>query len=97
MLLHGLTFANNPKVLLKVKLSETCPLPIGVAKGPFKAIVFFLIDFIDSVGILDLPSTKTGWTSISSHSIGTLACLKMFLTDSDISGPIPSPGMSETR
>jgi hypothetical protein len=39
---HGRTLANNEKVLRKVKFSETWPFPTGVARGPFKAIVFFL-------------------------------------------------------
>lgn len=36
MLLQGRTFAYKLKVLRNVKFKETCPLPIGVAKGPIK-------------------------------------------------------------
>lgn len=95
--MHGLTFANRPNVRRSVRFRETCPLPMGVAKGPLRAMLFFLMLLMEAVGMLDLPSTKTGCTSISSHSMGTLACEKILLTDSLISGPIPSPGMRETR
>jgi hypothetical protein len=86
MLTQGLTFANNPNVLLNVKFNETCPFPIGVARGPLSATVFFLTEAL----------TKVGVTSTSSHWIGALAALKMDLTDSAISGPIPSPGIRVT-
>lgn len=78
-------------------MRETWPLPTGVASGPLRAILFALIDLIASSGILVLPSGPfTGVTLTSSHSIGTLAAPKTVLTALDISGPIPSPGMSET-
>jgi hypothetical protein len=43
---QGRTLAKSEKVRRRVKFSETCPFPIGVAKGPFKAIVFFLTDTV---------------------------------------------------
>jgi hypothetical protein len=39
---QGRTFAKREKVLRRVRLRETWPFPIGVANGPFRAIVFFL-------------------------------------------------------
>nr|Q08522.1 RecName: Full=Putative increased recombination centers protein 14 [Saccharomyces cerevisiae S288C]CAA99334.1 unnamed protein product [Saccharomyces cerevisiae] len=42
------------------------------------------------------PLTKIGLTSQDSHSMGTFAALKIFFTDLEISGPIPSPSMNET-
>jgi hypothetical protein len=96
MLTQGLTFANNPNVLLNVKFNETCPFPIGVARGPLSATVFFLTEAMASAGMAVLPLTKVGVTSTSSHWIGALAALKMDLTDSAISGPIPSPGIRVT-
>lgn len=38
--------------------------------------------------------TLTGVTSTQSHSIGTFAAVKIFWTAAEISGPIPSPGIS---
>jgi hypothetical protein len=43
---------------------------MGVASGPLRATVFFLIDLIAYSGIEVLPSTRIGVTSTSSHSIG---------------------------
>jgi hypothetical protein len=37
--------------------------------------------------------TFTGVTSTDSHSMGTLAAAKIFCTEAEISGPMPSPGM----
>ena len=70
ILTQGLTLANRLNVRLRVKLSETCPLPMGVASGPFRATVFFLILSIAARGIAVLPSTRIGVTSTSSQSIG---------------------------
>ncbi len=42
----------------------------------------------------DVQLTLTGVTSTVSHSIGTPAVWKIFCTAAEISGPIPSPGMS---
>lgn len=39
---------------------------------------------------------RTGLTSTSTHEIGTCAALKTVFTASEISGPIPSPGISAT-
>lgn len=51
--------------------------------------MFFLIEATASAGMVDTPSTMVGVTSTSSQTIGTLAALKICLTDSEISGPIP--------
>jgi hypothetical protein len=44
---------------------------LGVAKGPFNATVFFLIDLMASSGIEVLPFLRIGVTSTSSHLMGT--------------------------
>lgn len=44
---------------------------LGVAKGPFNATVFFLIDAMASSGMAVLPFFKMGVTSTSSHLMGT--------------------------
>ena len=62
---------------------------LGVARGPLRAIVFFLMEATASAGIVETPSTIVGVTSTSSQTIGTLALVKIALTDSAISGPIP--------
>lgn len=46
--LHGLTFAKRLNVRRRVKLSETWPLPMGVAKGPLSATVFSRIESMAS-------------------------------------------------
>ena len=66
-------------------------------------------DAIAASGIAVLPSLRIGVTSTDSHLIGaysiinsvvnsraTFAAAKIFSTDSDISGPIPSPGINVT-
>lgn len=44
---------------------------LGVAKGPFNATVFFLMDAIAASGMAVLPFLRIGVTSTSSHLIGT--------------------------
>ena len=39
---QGRTFAKSENVLRRVKFRDTWPFPMGVANGPFNAIVFFL-------------------------------------------------------
>ena len=69
----------------------------------------FVPDAIAASGIAVLPSLRIGVTSTDSHLIGaysiinsvidsrtTFAAAKIFSTDSDISGPIPSPGINVT-
>ncbi len=81
---------------------------MGVPSGPFRATLFLLMESRAALGIVVLPTVsfdqtikpcgvKTGVTSTSSHSIGTFAALNIFTTDCDISGPIPSPGISVTK
>lgn len=62
---------------------------LGVARGPLRAIVFFLMLEMASAGMVETPSTRMGATETSSHLMGTFAVLKISLTDSAISGPIP--------
>ncbi|KAH9526724.1 hypothetical protein DERF_000788 [Dermatophagoides farinae] len=82
---------------LSYNFNDRCPLPIGVANGPLRPILLRCTDSIAFSGIEKRPSGPlTGVTSTRSHSIGTLAAAKIFSTDSDISGPIPSPGIIVT-
>lgn len=55
-----------------------------------------MIDCTAGSGMVVNPLTKIGLTSQDSHSMGTFAALKIFFTDLEISGPIPSPSMNET-
>ena len=120
MLRHGRTFAKREKVRRRVKFNETWPFPIGVARGPLRAMVFFLtirwlelfdgglLEAIASSGIAVFPSLRMGVTSTGSHMIGvytsseiciralTFAAAKIAFTLSEISGPIPSPGIKVT-
>jgi peptidoglycan/LPS O-acetylase OafA/YrhL len=96
-------------VRLSVKLSDTwpnflemhiyilfIPVPIGVARGPLRATVFLRTLVMAASGIAVLPSLSMGVTSTGSHSIGTLDAAKIDRTESEISGPMPSPGISVT-
>lgn len=67
-----------------VRLSETWPLPTGVARGPLRATKLRVMESMASGGMLCLPSMKTGETSIGSHFTGALAAWKMSLTDWEI-------------
>lgn len=51
--------------------------------------MFFLIEATALAGMVETPSMMVGVTSTSSQTIGTLAAVKICLTDSEISGPIP--------
>lgn len=44
-----------------------------MARGPLRAIVFFLIEWMASAGMVETPSTRMGATETSSHLMGTLA------------------------
>lgn len=66
---------------------------VGVYKIPFKPTLFLFKDSTASVTPVDSPKPETSTTS---HSIGTLVCWKMVLTESVISLPIPSPGIKVT-
>ena len=44
---------------------------LGVARGPFKATVFFLTEAMAASGMAVLPFLRMGVTSTSSHSMGT--------------------------
>lgn len=70
---------------------------MGVARGPLRATVLLRTLWIATSGMAVLPSLMTGVTSTSSHSIGVLAAAKICLTEREISGPIPSPGIKVTR
>ena len=63
------------------------------ADQPLRPSLFLLRDEIDSRNSSSecLSPESTPETSICSHSIGTLSALKMVLTDSATSAPIPSP------
>ena len=82
---------------LRAKLRDWCPLPTGVANGPFNPILVELTESIAFCGMRNLPSTPlTGVTSTESHSIGALAASNILITLADISLPIPSPGINVT-
>jgi hypothetical protein len=61
---------------------------------PLSATLFLLTLSRASSGIVVTPFLKKGVTFTSSHSIGTFAAEKMRLTETEISGPIPSPRVS---
>lgn len=65
----------------------------GVNKIPFRPNLFRRRDAIDSLKSSSecLLPVSTPLTSTCSHSMGTLSALKMVLTDSATSAPIPSP------
>ena len=99
-----------PKVLHKV--SGFSQVKIGTEDTPFSPILFFCMEWMTSSGTVTCPSgVLTGATLTQSHATGTylprhcndqrmnwstFAALKMLITASDISGPIPSPLMSVT-
>ena len=60
---------------------------------PLRPILFLFRDDIDSRNSSSecLSPDSTPETSTCSHSTGTLSALKMVLTDSATSAPIPSP------
>lgn len=66
---------------------------MGVCKIPFKPSLLRLREAIDSWNNSSecLSPVSTPVTSTCSHSIGTLSALKIVLTDSATSAPIPSP------
>ena len=70
---------------------------MGVARGPLRATVLLRTLAMASSGMAVLPSLIMGVTSTSSHSIGVFAAVKISLTEREISGPIPSPGIRVTR
>lgn len=47
---QGRTFAKRENVRRRVRLRETWPFPMGVARGPFNAIVFFLTRKCENTG-----------------------------------------------
>lgn len=65
----------------------------GVNRIPFKPNLLRFRDARDSLKSSSecLFPVSTPLTSTCSHSIGTLSALKMVLTDSATSAPIPSP------
>uniref|UniRef100_A0A6B0UHY5 Putative secreted protein n=1 Tax=Ixodes ricinus TaxID=34613 RepID=A0A6B0UHY5_IXORI len=66
-------------------------------RGPLRPILFLLTESMAFCGMPNLPSGPlTGVTSTTSHWIGTPAVLKISWTEAEISGPMPSPGMSVT-
>lgn len=97
MLRHGRTLAYNWNALLRLRLRLTWPVPMGVAKGPFKPIPVSRRRAMVSGGIPIRPSgSLVGVTGTMSQVMGTFAALKTFCTASEISGPMPSPGMRLT-
>ncbi|EDK39050.2 conserved hypothetical protein [Meyerozyma guilliermondii ATCC 6260] len=67
--------------------------PVGVNKIPFNPTLFLFNDSTASATPVPLSKPET---STVSHSMGTFSDLKMVLTESVISLPIPSPGMRVT-
>ncbi len=95
MLLAGLSEQNKSNFFLRVTLILLNPVPIGVVIGPFKAILFLLIDSITlsgrgvpSFSIQSLPAFCI------SQLISRLQTESTDKTASVISGPIPSPGIN---
>lgn len=68
-------------------------LSIGVWRIPFSPSLFRRREAMDSLKRSSecLFPESTPLTSTCSHSMGTLSALKMVLTDSATSTPIPSP------
>ena len=78
------------------KEDERCVERGRTARGPLRAMKFFLTLSIAPSGITVRPSLSIGVTSTGSHLMGTLAAAKMSLTAWEISGPIPSPSIRVT-
>mmetsp|Transcript_7690 Transcript_7690/g.24166 ORF Transcript_7690/g.24166 Transcript_7690/m.24166 type:complete len:214 (-) Transcript_7690:49-690(-) len=94
---HGRTLAYKLSALRSVRLSERCPLPIGVANGPFSPTLF-RITLLSASSEIRSPPGVTACVEMVwySQSMGTPAASKIWTTASEISGPIPSPGKMVT-
>lgn len=81
---------------LRATLKDWCPeRSTGVWRIPLRPSLLRLSEAMDSRKSSSecLSPVSTPVASICSHSIGTLSALKIVLTDSATSAPIPSPGM----
>ena len=96
--LQGRRHANRSSSLRSATFTDLNPDPTGVVIGPFMASPRSLIESMtrSGSGVPSLSYTSAP-ASCQSHSNSTPVASSTRRTASDISGPVPSPGMKVTR